>query len=487
MANKLSRRKVVKSIAGLTIGIELANNSLANAIPALGNMGAEPVGIDVKILPPGPKSLALLERIKKSVGKTNYTGLYGISASSGQGVYMTDLDGNVYIDCLAAASTNILGYDNDEVSEAYFKTAKAIQNTAFGYTPNIESVELAEKLIQITPGDFPKKVMLGVSGSDSCGGAIEAARKYTGKMGLISFNYAYHGSTGLSQQASGFKGLNRGVYNDSGDFIKLNFPTTIKQRDKTLKDIEGLLAWDKIGAVIVEPIQGDAGILIPVEGFFPRLIEILQSNNVLLIDDEVQSGMGRSGKWWAIEHEGITPDIIVTGKGLSGGYAPVSAVIGRADVINSLDTAQQIFTYTGHGPSASAALKVIQIIDKKGIVKNSETVGAYLLSELKKAAVKYPDVFVEARGRGLMIGLEINTSKNKLANKVFAFRCIEKGIYFGYFGPGQRVIRIEPPLTLNKNEADVIINVALETAHEMRDGKIPEKTVDKINSYALGW
>ncbi|MEQ9218942.1 MAG: aminotransferase class III-fold pyridoxal phosphate-dependent enzyme [Cyclobacteriaceae bacterium] len=487
MSNKLSRRKVVKSIAGLTIGMEMMNSSIANAIPVKEYSKYKFTSANIKVSPPGPKSLALLERIKKSVARTNYTGLYSISASSGKGVHIIDLDGNSYIDCLAAASTNILGYDHDEVVDAYTQTAKAIQNTAFGYTPNIESVELAEKLIKITPGDFDKRVMLGVSGSDASGGAIEAARKYTGKMGLISFNYAYHGSTGLSQQASGFSGLKTGVYQDSNDFIKLDFPATLKQRDKALKDIESVLAWGKVGAVMLEPIQGDAGIIVPAEGFMVRLKNLLEDYGVLLIDDEVQSGMGRSGKWWAIEHEVVVPDIVVVGKGLSGGYAPVSAIIGRVDIMESLDTAQQIFTYTGHGPSAAAASKVIDIIMKEDIVKNAADVGAYLLSGLQDAVKKYPEILVEARGKGLMIGLEINTKNIPLANKIFAFRCIEKGIYFGYFGPGQRVIRIEPPLTLSKGEADTILKVVNETAAEIKGEKIPDTTVAKVKNYALGW
>ncbi len=486
MTKIISRRKVVKSIAGFTIGMGLADNSLTRAMsPNI--ISLRKTGVNVKVSPPGPKSLALLERLKKSVGKTNYTGLYGISASAGKGVYIIDLDGNAYIDCLAAASTNILGYDHNEIVDAYSKTALSIQNTAFGYTPNVESVELAEKLIQLTPGNFPKKVMLGTSGSDACGGAIEAMRKYTKKRGIISFNYAYHGSTGLSQQASGYKSLKEGVYQDSLDFIKIDFPTTAKKRDKALKDIEAILAWGTVGGVMVEPIQGDAGILLPYEGFFPRLVEILKDNNVLLIDDEVQSGMGRSGKWWAIEHEGVLPDIVVAGKGLSAGYAPISAVIGRAEVIDSLDTAQQIFTYTGHGPSSAVASKVIQLIDEKDIVKNAKTVGDHLLKGLKQVVEKYPGIFVEARGRGLMIGLEINTAKNNLANKIFAYRCIEKGIYFGYFGPGQGVIRIEPPLTLSKEEVETIINVTLQTAYEMSNNEIPEETIGKVKKYALGW
>ena len=192
-------------------------------------------------------------------------------------------------------------------------------------------------------------------------------------------------------------------------------------------------------------------------------------------------------KWWAIEHEDVIPDLIVSGKGLSGGYAPISALIGRAEVIDILEPAQQIFTYTGHGPSAAAALKVIQFIRQEGIVKNAAEAGGHLLDGLKRAVGKYPDIFTEARGRGLMIGLEINISDNNLANKIFAYRCLEKGIYFGYFGPGQKVIRIEPPLVMTQKEADIIINTVFQVADEMHNKKVPELTIEKVKKYALGW
>lgn len=485
MKTPVSRRNILKTIAALTLG-GMTEPVFAGRVWN-GTRSFDGLKPEITVLPPGPNSVELIARVKKVIGRSNYTGLYGVAASSGKGVYLTDVDNNSYIDCLAAASTNILGYDKPEVAEAYFESAVKIPNSAFGYTPNRESVDLAEALIKITPGNFPKKVMLGVSGSDANGGAIEVMRRYSGKMGLISFNYAYHGSTGLSQQASGFSGLKTGIYQNSPDFIKMEFPTTLRQRDKILKDIESVLAWGTVGGLLVEPIQGDAGIIVPYEGFFSRLMDILQENNVLLIDDEVQSGMGRTGKWWAIEHEGIVPDLIIAGKGLSGGYAPISALIGRAEVMDSLDPAQQIFTYTGHGPSAAAALRVIQIIQEENIIKNAEVVGDHLLAGLNSAVKKYPGIFVEARGRGLMQGLEINMEINKIANKTFAFRCLEKGIYFGYFGPDQNVIRIEPPLTLSIDEADTIINVVFEVADEMQNNKVPDGTIEKVKKYALGW
>lgn len=485
MKTPVSRRNILKTIAAFTLG-GMTEPVIAKKIWS-NTRNLPVIEPEISVLPPGPNSVKLVDRVKKVIGKTNYTGLYGVAASSGKGVYLTDVDNNSYIDCLAAASTNILGYDKKEVAEAYYESAVKIPNSAFGYTPNQETVDLAEALIKVTPGKFPKKVMLGVSGSDANGGAIEVMRRYSGKMGLISFNYAYHGSTGLSQQASGFSGLKTGIYQNSPDFIKMEFPTSLKQRDKILKNIESVLAWGTVGGVLVEPIQGDAGIVVPYEGFFTRLTDILHENDVLLIDDEVQSGMGRTGKWWAIEHEGIVPDLIIAGKGLSGGYAPISALIGRAEVIDSLDPAQQIFTYTGHGPSAAAASKVIQIIQEEDIVKNADESGAHLLAGLKEAVKNYPDIFIEARGRGLMLGLEINMQMNEFANKIFAFRCLEKGIYFGYFGPNQNVIRIEPPLVLSKNEADTIIKVVYEVADEMKKNRIPAGTIDKVKKYALGW
>ena len=205
MKTKISRRDVIKSVATVTVG-GLAGTSLAQEMLHGSKISSE-ISPDIKVLPPGPKSIALIERVKNVIGKTNYTGLYGVVASGGHGIYMTDVDGNVYLDCLAAASTNILGSNHTAIAQAYFDSASKIPNTAFGYTPNMETIELAEELIKLTPGNFPKKVMLGVSGSDANGGAIEVMRRYTGKMGLISFNNAYHGSTGLSQQASGFIGL----------------------------------------------------------------------------------------------------------------------------------------------------------------------------------------------------------------------------------------------------------------------------------------
>jgi len=484
MDNKLSRREMMRGMAGLVAGLSTtkiqayAGTDRAAVLPNL--------AINIKVTPPGPKSLAMLQRMQKVIGRTNYVGLYGITLNGGQGAYVTDVDGNVYLDCLAAATTNVLGYSHDEVAQVYYQVATHLQNSCFPYSPNLPAIELAEKLIRIVPGEHPKKVLLGLSGSDSCGGAIEAMRKYTGKYGLIKFNNAYHGSTGLSQQASGFRTLNVGIYPSSPHFINIDFPVTQKQRDRVLHQIKNLLSTGSIGAVMAEPIQGDAGVRVPYEGFFPHLAELLAKSGALLIMDEVQSGMGRTGKWWAIEHEGIVPDLLVTAKGLSGGYAPISALIGRAEVLDALEPAQHLFTYTGHPPSAAAAAQVLSLIETNDLIANAERVGNRLMSQLKEIQDQFPSVIVEVRGRGLMIGVEINISKDPLACKLFATRCVEKGVYVGYFGEAQQVVRIEPPLILTDSQADVVASVLRKVASEMSKGRIPSSTKEKVHKFAIG-
>jgi len=486
MRRNISRRDLVKSIPGISLGVGSLTSPMTRITgrPETRFSGNQ---ISVTVSPPGPKSLALLEDVKKFTGRSEYCGYYGVGLKSGNGVYIEDMDGNIYLDCLTAASSTLLGYSQDEIAKAYYDTTLKIQQTCFGYSPNIEAIELARKLIEITPGDFEKKVQFGLSGSSSCCGSIEAVRKFTGKMGIISFDFAYHGSTGLSQAASGFRSLNEGIYDlNDPDFVKVKFPVTVAESETTLKNIESVLAFGKTAAVMVEIIQGDGGTLLAPGEFFPRLREMLDKYQVLLIDDEIQSGMGRTGKWWACDHEGIIPDIIVIGKGLAAGYAPISAMVGKKEVIDSLVPSAHSFTFGGHGPSSKAASKTIDIIQDKNLIRNAYQTGNRLLLGLK-AAEKYPDVVVEARGKGFMIGIEINLSKDLLASKIFAFRCLEKGIHFGYIGDKQRVIRVLPPMILSQDECDEVIRVVHETAEEMHNNRIPRQTIEKVQRYALGW
>jgi 4-aminobutyrate aminotransferase len=412
--------------------------------------------------------------------------LYGITLTQGNGCYITDADNNQYLDCLSSASANCLGYHNPQLVEAYTQAANHMQHSCFLYSPNLQAIELAKKLIEITPGTFDKRVMFGLSGSDSCDGAIKATRKYTGCFGIIHFKNDYHGSTGLSMPASDFSNLNSGIFSQSNAFIELSYPQTTDEAHAILQSISHLLQSRKAGGVLAEVIQGDNGVRQPPKGFFNALYQATQTHGAVLIIDEVQTGMGRTGKWWAIEHEEVTPDIIVTAKALSAGYAPISAAIGRAEILNSLAPAQHVFTYSGHGPSAAVALKNIQTIESENLIASNQRIGDDLLSFFRNLKTQFTQVIVDVRGRGLMIGIEINCNIDQWAGKIFATRCVELGLYVGFFGDHAQVIRIEPPYTLNNSEIATIKTVIETVCKEFVEGKVPYHTIKNVRQYSLG-
>jgi 4-aminobutyrate aminotransferase len=442
--------------------------------------------LNIGSLPPGPKSVALLKRMEKVIARTSYCGLYGVCLQKGKGAYIEDADGNVFLDCLSAASSCSLGYGHDFLIDAYRQAASQLQQSCFVYSPNIYAIELAEKLLTIAPGDFPKKVILGLSGSDSAEGAIKAIRKYSSNQTIIHFKNDYHGSTGLSQDASDFGNLNQGILPAEPWFIEFNYPSTPAQADEVAEQIHQLLKRRKAGGILCEAIQGDAGVRVPPEGFFQKLRSITAETDTILAIDEVQSGMGRTGKWWAFEHENIVPDIFITAKSLGAGYVPISAIIGRQDVLDTLESGQHIFTYGGQPGGAAVAGRVIDYIIEQGLVAHANEIGNFLLTELQQIQKLFPDIITDVRGRGLMIGVEINIASYSLAGKVFATRCMEKGLYVGYYGVNAEVVRIEPPLIISKSEAEKTVTIIGLVAGEMQNGLIPDETYSNVHRFSIG-
>ncbi len=440
----------------------------------------------MSLFPPGKVSIDLLKRLKKVIANANYSGLYGISIKEGKGLYFTDYDGYTYLDCLAAASTNCLGYCYPGMADLYASVANTMQHSCFLYSPNEHALKLAEKLIEITPGTFPKKVMFGLSGSDSCDGAIKAARKYTKNLGIIHFKNDYHGSTGLSMPASDYSALNDGIFDSNNLFIELIYPKTSNDVLAVLSEIETILKEKRALSLIAETIQGDAGVQMVPSGFFVKLAALIKKYHGVLIIDEVQSGMGRTGKWWAIEHHQVIPDILVTAKSLSGGFAAISAVIGRADILDSLENGQHLFTYSGHAPAAAVALRVIQTIENENLIAKSSANGLLLKMKLEQLKQEFSAIIIDVRGIGLMIGVEINIKVDLLAGKVFATRCVEKGLYVGFFGVNGEVVRIEPPLIIENQEIDKIIQIIRDVACEMKNDQIPDITYENVKKYSIG-
>jgi 4-aminobutyrate aminotransferase len=444
----------------------------------VGRSGEGTATMKIKIIDaPGMNSRYLYEK-SKLIGRTQNACLYGIALQSGDGNHIIDADGNRYLDFFSGAASNTIGYGRGDVVEAYSKTAMKLQHSCYAYNLNKEAIELAEKLIDISPGDFEKKILFSLSGSSSIEGAIKAARKFTGKKGIIAFKNSEHGSECLGMQASNMMNLT-GLFLDNG-FYHVTFPTKEEEIPDILSQIK-LLFKEGIAAILTEPIQGDAGVIVPPKNFFKELYYLSKENNVLFMVDEIQTCAGRTGRWWGIENFDVVPDILICGKGISGGYAPVSAVIGEEKVVDSLEKGQHLFTYGGHPPSCAAAKKVLDIIEKEKLKENALQIGKLLESELKQ--LKNCDVVKDFRGIGLMLGLDV-VSEN-LAG-VVGMRCIEYGLYPGYYGKYNEVLRLQPPLTLTQKEALWAAKIIKKVIYEMENKEIPNSTIEKYKKYSCG-
>ncbi len=435
----------------------------------------------VAVAPPGPESRKALKRMHQVIGRADYMGLYGVVLKGSSGTCIEDLDGNRYLDCLSGAAVNVLGYDAPQVVSAYADAAKAIQQTCFSYTPSLPAIELAEHLARITPGNHHRKVLFELSGSNSMDAALQIAWRVTGKDILLRFQNAYHGSTWLSKTLNGFAPP-RSRYFSRHHFATLPFPTNPRLSEQVIEAIELHLSQGNVAGLVFETVQGDGGGGVALGSFFKRAAPLLRRHGALLIADEVQTGMGRTGTWWGIDQEEIIPDLMVTGKALGAGFAPISALVGRAELVDALDQGAQITSFKGHPPSCAAAIETIKTIERHNLLQHAAQMGKRLLSGFRTLVEEYPDIFVQARGRGLILSLECQVGKNPLACRIFAMRCVEKGLYLGYWGRRQEALLIVPPLIFSREDVQTTLSIIKEVAEETRSGKIPDATIQQVSS-----
>ena len=246
-----------------------------------------------------------------------------------------------------------------------------------------------------------------MSGSDAMDGAIKMARAYTQNEGIISFRNSYHGSTAISINVTSWKGISKTTKNH----YHINFPKNIEEEKHSIKIIENIIKNKKIASFVFEPIQGDAGVIIPSKHFIKSILNICKRNNVVTVADEVQTGMGRTGKFWAVEHFGVIPDIIVAAKSVTAGYIPMSVIIGKEEIVDSIEKGQHVFTYSGHPPSCAVAMEVINKIGSGNYIKHVKEMGAYFISEIKKIR---SNIIKDVRGKGFMIGVEVDPNLAKI-------------------------------------------------------------------------
>lgn len=435
------------------------------------------------------------EELFSSAGRIQY---YPMAIKRGEGSYVWDHDGNKYLDFLASAAVNNVGHSHPEVVEAIGDQAEDLIHYTPAYMFQENLVDLVEKVHEITPGDYEKRTSFGQSGSDAVDGAIKFARAYTGKSKIISFLRSYHGSTYGSISLSGISAnMVKKIGPTLPDVTHIPYPDCYRCPFDLDKDscgiqcldyveslFDNILPPEEVAAIFIEPIQGDAGIIEPPEGYLKRLESICRENNILLVAEEVQMGMGRTGEWFSIQHWDVEPDITILGKAFASGM-PLSAITGRKEIINSLDAPGHLFTTAANPVVTAAANKTIDVMREENLVQNSKEVGKYMKKRFLELKEDY-EIIGDVRGIGLSLGVDLVKDRKTKERAVkealkIGYRAWEKGLLMTPFSGN--VLRIQPPLTLTKDQANEGIKIIEESIQDLNNDKIPDKVLKELD----GW
>lgn len=398
---------------------------------------------------------------------------FDLAFERGEGAKLYDMDGNTYIDLLASASTANVGHSHPRVVEAISKQSEKLVHYIPAYFSNEWIYPLAKKLTDITPGDFEKKVLFGNSGSDANDGMIKYARAYTGRQNIIAFTDAYHGSTfGAISESSCSLNMRRKMGPFLPGIYHLPYPDMYRrlegESDEALAEryldnfrlaFRTYLPPEEVAGILVEPIQGDGGIRTAPKAFFDGLYDLCQEYGILFMVDEINQGLGRSGKWWSIEHFDIAPDLLATGKSLASGL-PLSAIVGRKAIMDTLSAPAHAFTTSGNPVCAAASYATLQVIEEEHLIEKSAKDGEYVKERFNQWKDRF-DFVGDVRVFGLNAGIELVTdkaSKSKnpdAANKVIHYLSQHNVIMITLTG---NVLRFQPPLVITREELDFALS-----------------------------
>jgi 4-aminobutyrate aminotransferase len=403
---------------------------------------------------PGPKARAHIE-FDHAWTSPSLPRAYPLVPVRGDGCAVEDIDGNVFLDFAAGIAVNSTGHAHPRVSEAIAKqAAELIHFSASDFYLPIYA-HAAARLAQIAPMKGPSRVFIGNSGAEAVEAGLKLARFHTRRQNIVAFLGAFHGRTMGALSLTGSKAkyhahfgpLLPGIYHVPFGSAGLD---ELEQRV-----FKRLMPADEFAAVIVEPIQGEGGYVVPDAAFLPRLREICDRHGILLIADEVQSGAGRTGKMWAIEHFGVEPDILLTAKGIASGM-PIGAMIAKADVMD-WTTGSHGSTYGGN-PVALAAMMVTIDLLEEGLIANAAERGEQGLRGLRALVEHHPDLVREVRGRGLMIGIQFDSGETAEAVQMQAF---ERGLLV--LEAGDDCVRMSPPLVVTADEMATAVRIFTES------------------------
>jgi 4-aminobutyrate aminotransferase len=439
--------------------------------PSFERPGSDRPGSDrpkIKTALPGPNAKRILEGDKRYISPS-YTRSYPLVVKEGRGVIVTDVDGNEFLDFSSGIAVTSTGHCHPDVVAAIQKQAGDLihmSGTDFYYE---SLVTLAERLSKIAPIPGPHRVYYGNSGAEAVECALKLARYHTGRQNIIAFYGAFHGRTmgALSltaskpQQRRRFAPLVPGV-------THVPFPDVYRKGEQDAlacakfieeKLFKTTLPPEEVAAIFVEPVQGEGGYVPAPRVFMQELRRICDEHGILLVADEVQSGAGRTGKWWAIEHTGVQPDVVCIAKGIASGM-PLGITLTKADIMNWVP-GSHASTFGGNPVCLAAAIATLDVIEREGLMQNTEEVGNHILRRLADWPKKHKLVG-DVRGIGLMIGVELVTDKqtkeraSEQRDRVVEL-AFERGVLF--LGCGPNTIRIAPPLITTKEQADVAMDV----------------------------
>ena len=379
-----------------------------------------------------------------------YMGLSSVE-TYGEGCWVTDSDGRRFLDCLGGYGVFSLGHRHPAVIAAV-KDQLDKMPLSSQILFDAPKADLAEALARVTPGDLQYSFFVN-SGTEAVEGALKLARLHTGRKRFIAAQNAFHGKTFGSLSATGRELFRAPFYPLLDGFSHVPFG-----------DIEALEKEidETVAAVLLEPVQGEGGIIVPPDGYLKAVRSLCDKFGVLLIADEVQTGFGRTGKWFGVDHDGVTPDIMAVAKALGGGVMPIGAFIATAKVWEKLIESPFLHTTTfgGNPLACRAGLAALSVIEAEKLPEKAAETGAYLLQKLRAIQKQYPYMLEEVRGRGMLIGLLL---AKEGAGGFLMSRLIDAGVLVAYTLNNPRVIRIEPPLVMSREEADIALQ-ALEKA-----------------------
>ncbi len=413
---------------------------------------------------PGPRSLALHERRTAAVAAGVGSTLPIEVVAAGGGV-IVDADGNSLIDLGSGIAVVNVGNAATPVAEAVAAQAAAFTHTCFMITPYAGYVEVCERLNRLTPGDHEKRSALFNSGAEAVENAVKIARHATGRSAVVVVEHAYHGRTNLTMALTaksmpykaGFGPFAPEVYR-----VPMAYPyrwpggPDACQQEAAAAAIDHIrteVGADRVAALLVEPILGEGGFIVPSEGYLPALAAFCRDNGIVFVADEIQTGFGRTGRWFASDHEDLVPDLITTAKGIAGGL-PLAGVTGRAELMDAVHVGGLGGTYGGNPVACAAAVATIDLLARDGLVDRAAWLGSVLRTRLEAMAADDPGIG-DVRGRGLMQAIELvepgTTTPDAARVKDVLARCHRAGVVTLGAGTYGNVIRFLPPLVIGED------------------------------------